>query len=523
MDDGGFIEVARQIRVHPADPFGFRHNWTGREVAAVKEFQNGPLTSYYIALAATCLGWSERALHLAFLLPAAAAILGTYFLALRFCGEPLFAALVTLFCPVFLVSGTTVMADVITLAFFVWAMVLWLRSAEDGSHCFAILSACLIGAASVTRYFPSLTLVPLLFVYSLLRWRDIGWRTLYLAIPLAVFVTYEWVMQSLYGCSLLFLAASTASTMGREGSWFLWRGLTTLCFAGGALAPMVFYAPLLWSRRCLAAGLLAAAIFAGLLAFCGSLGEHPLPGDIRLRLLLASQFSTFVVAGVSVLILVAGDLWRSRDAESVLLALWTLGTLAFCWIFNWSVNGRTILPIAPAVGILIFRRIQQRAGYSPGRHWLAKVVPLLLAGGLAMAVSWADCRFANSTRTAATVILGRYGAEKARVWFIVGWGFYHYMQSYGFKVYETSHPRIGPRDILVVPLNSPGVPDSITAWRSRCTAFDVVSSRIVTTMYPALGAGFYTSQWGPLPFAFGPVPHERYFIVSGAVFNESLR
>jgi hypothetical protein len=31
-------------------------------------------------------------------------------------------------------------------------------------------------------------------------------------------------------------------------------------------------------------------------------------------------------------------------------------------------------------------------------------------------------------------------------------------------------------------------------------------------MSQPLGAGFYASVWGPLPFAFGEVPPERYLI-----------
>ena len=82
--------------------------------------------------------------------------------------QPLLAALATLLCPVFLVSSTTVMSDTMMLAFWVWAMIFWLRSAEGGSHVLALLSACLIAVAALTKYF-AVALVPLLLAYSLLR------------------------------------------------------------------------------------------------------------------------------------------------------------------------------------------------------------------------------------------------------------------------------------------------------------------------------------------------------------------
>ena len=144
IDDTLFLYAARQICAHPADPYGFEVNWDGFDWSMADVTQNGPLASYYIALAASGLGWSETALHLAFLVPAVAAVVGTYFLAVRLCTKPLAAALATLLCPVFMVSSTTVMCDTMMLAFWVWAVVLWLRSAEGGSN--SELPVCVRGA-----------------------------------------------------------------------------------------------------------------------------------------------------------------------------------------------------------------------------------------------------------------------------------------------------------------------------------------------------------------------------------------
>ena len=155
-----------------------------------------------------------------------------------------------------------------------------------------------------------------------------------------------------------------------------------------------------------------------------------------------------------------------------------------------------------------------------GLHLPGKLVPLVLAGLLAVAVSWADARLANTARLAAKEIHSRYRASKSTLWFTGHWGFQYYMESYGFKPYDTQHPRIGPSDVLIVPLNNLNLPPSFMRWYSKCAKFDVASSRLLATMHPAVEAGFYTSEWGLLPFAVGPVPDERYFIASGAVVNE---
>ena len=92
IDDTLFLRAAEQIQKHPADFYGFTMNWLGTPLPMVKDFDNPPLTCYYIALTAAVAGWSEPALHLAFLLPALAAAAGIFVLARRFCRRPWLAA-----------------------------------------------------------------------------------------------------------------------------------------------------------------------------------------------------------------------------------------------------------------------------------------------------------------------------------------------------------------------------------------------------------------------------------------------
>ena len=76
--------------------------------------------------------------------------------------------------------------------------------------------------------------------------------------------------------------------------------------------------------------------------------------------LAAVQAAALIVTGVSVLAAAAVDLYRRRDAGSVLLAAWVAGTFVFATYLNWSVTARTLLPMAPAVAILIVRRLEDR-------------------------------------------------------------------------------------------------------------------------------------------------------------------
>ena len=108
IDDPLFLWIAQQISTQPEDPYGFAVNWYQSSQPMFSIMQNPPLSSYYMALAASLLGWSELAMHGAFLIPAIAAVLGTFFVARRLCNSPLLAALLLLFTPVFFVSATEI-------------------------------------------------------------------------------------------------------------------------------------------------------------------------------------------------------------------------------------------------------------------------------------------------------------------------------------------------------------------------------------------------------------------------------
>ncbi len=120
VDDPLFVWTARQIVEHPLDPYGFSLNWGITRMRMAEVTQNPPLAGYYGALIGRVAGWSDRAWHLGFLLPALAVILGTYRLATHFTRLPLVAAAAMLLTPGFLVSATSVMSDTLMLAFWIW-------------------------------------------------------------------------------------------------------------------------------------------------------------------------------------------------------------------------------------------------------------------------------------------------------------------------------------------------------------------------------------------------------------------
>src|SRR3972149_4343940 len=170
IDDPLFLWTAKQILKEPMDFYGFTGNWFGLNDPADVFIKNPPLASYYIALVALSAGFGETSVHAAFLAPALATAVGTYVLAQRLTDRPLIAALASIATPGFLVSSSTVMCDVMMLAFWVWAVVFWMKGLEEDRPLYLALGGFLVAAASLTKYF-GISLIPLLALYSFLKGR----------------------------------------------------------------------------------------------------------------------------------------------------------------------------------------------------------------------------------------------------------------------------------------------------------------------------------------------------------------
>lgn len=506
MDDPLFIWSARQIHAHPLNPYGFNVNWYGSAAPMWSITQNPPLAAYYLALAAGILGWSEVALHGAFLLPALAVIFGTYRLARRFCDQPLLAALLTLFTPVFLVSSTTVMCDVLMLAFWVWAVVLWVEGTERNSVWLLAGAGLLVALATLTKYFGA-CLIPLLAVYSLMSQRRSGRWAVCLLIPVLALCVWQWATHTLYQHNLLSEAAKYASGLsGFFSGARVVTVMTTLTFTGGCVAAAVFFAPWLWRARTLLA--LAGGVILLSVALYGAgifLQRYAMLKDGAL-LFMHAQIVFWAIGGVFVLALGAADLWVHRDARSWLLALWVFGTFVFTAIFNWTINGRSILPMAPAVGILIARRLQQWP--AKNKNGLSVLIPLAVSALFAFLVARSDFLLASAVRQSALLTHERYGRDGQTLWFQGHWGFQFYMTELGGRIQDMQQSVLHPGDYLAIPLNNCNVNYPAATGEDLSAG----EPRFLTTMNIYIGGGFYSSELGLLPFAFGQVPPENVMV-----------
>jgi hypothetical protein len=516
IDDTLFVYEARQIAQHPLDPFGFKVNWFLDAIPMAYETRNPPLASYYSAAAAVFVGWSERALHLAFLLPALATIWGTYRLAQRLTNSPLLAVAATLLTPGFLVSANSVMCDTMALALWLWAIIFWVEGFELQKPHDLATSAILITLCALTKYF-GIALIPLLAVYSLARQRRLRRWAWYLLLPILALTGYQHWTKAVYGLRIITFAAhiATGVRQGRHAS-ILANALVDLSFVGGCALSAVTFAPFIWPRKKILAVCVLSAL-AGFLISTGriGLGETLGPSDFyRHWFLVGIQLMLFIAAGFSVMALAAEDTWKCRDADSLLLMLWVFGTFVFTGFVNWTINARSVLPLIPAAGILLARRVDALRAPSMRWRWRPAMfaIPLAVAGAVSLWLTWADMELADSARTAATLIEQKTRNQSGTVWFMGHWGFQYYMESFGAHAVVVNDPPHQPGDYLAVA-------ESARLFEMRpefVTSRDVIEIPMrlgITTAQNQVGAGYYSADTGPLPFAIGPVPPERYELI----------
>ena len=511
IDEPLFIWTAQQIQWKPLDFYGFPVNWYGTTMWIAEVMKNPPLASYYIAGVSAIFGFSEPVLHAAFLVPVVALVLGAYRLALSITERPLLAGLLSLFSPVLLICASSVMCDVMMLALWVWAIHLWMRGLRENRGALLLMASALAALSALTKYF-GISLIPLMIVVGFAQKRRAGWWLLSLLIPVAVLGLYQLWTKQLYGRGLLFDAAEYATKFGWHGGGRRFASLVTgLSFTGGAcigMAPFLAYTArrggwITWGT------ILIVAL--ALLLVLDPYEHHRFRNEGGFAAWYFIQMALFTAAGLGVILAAGAELRRWRSPESLLLALWILGTFVFAALLNWSVNGRSIVPLVPAAAMLVARRMDQKTTRRLGWERTALVPAALLA----LLCTWADGSFANTHRWAARQLAERGARYRTTIYINGHWGFQYYLQLAGGRPLDKKNFAGNRGDMIATALNNTNVgvfewpPDSVEVLDHLSR----VPFPFIGTMRMRIHAGFYSDVFGPLPFALGQVPPDEFELI----------
>lgn len=506
LDDPMYVWTAQRIVEHPADFYGMDVNWCYTRQSMARVNENPPLVSYWLAAFGALMGWGESVLHAAMLVPAFLAVAGVWLLALTLEAPPLLAGLGLLAMPGFLVSSTTLMADVFATALWTWAVLAWVRGLQEERAGWLTAGALLSGLCILTK-FVGLALLPLLFAYSLLKSRRLDRRILLLGLPLGLALAYRARMLMRYGVDP-FAAIGSYALEKREAAKasafeLPWLGLAYL---GGACLPALLLAGWIFQRRGLAVcAAFMLAVGVGLF-FAQTFGGHPLRTEQGTRFSLVLHLAAFMTCGAIVLALVLRHLLRERSAEAILLALWVTGIFLFASFFNWSTNIRSLLPATPAVAIVLASELQRKE--SVRGRWIPMAL-LALSTLAGLVVAQGDLAYARSARDAALAVMHEHGKGR-RLWFEGSWGFQYYMDLEGASKINWDHLEVSAGDQMVLPSSNCcliALPPEV-ARPAKDHTFSVYALASTVTA----GAGFYSHILGVVPYVFGIPPDEVYSV-----------
>jgi 4-amino-4-deoxy-L-arabinose transferase-like glycosyltransferase len=521
MDDPMYVWAAEHILNQPLDPYGFDVNWGSKIERMPDAMKNPPLVCYYLAGAMMLLGRSEQALHLAMLLPAVGVILGTYQLAKELGSRPMLASAATLATPVFLLSATTIMCDVGMVCAYVWAVWFWaagMKSDRIGMLCVASL---LIAVSTLTKYF-GVTLFPLLIAHGVIMKRRPGVWLLPLILPVGILLAFHVWTKGLYGYGLLADAAGFArKARWSEGATILGSIITGLSFTGGCCAAIVFLIGVATPRMMIMTAAPVCVVVLALLLTLDPIAAHSIRDAGGIRWMMAIQIAFWAACAVALFAAVAHYIWTNRSADNVMLGCWIAGTVCFAVFVNWNVAARSILPMAPAGAIVAAamwtKRLETGAkAQATWRPWLVLVPGV----GLTVLVCAADAVLARTQRDAAVQItetlaqhLDEVQGPKPKIFFAGHWGFQHYMQQRGATAIDNKRTALAVGDVVILPDNNTGAIRLPRGGSRVAAALRLDPMPLVSTMRLQTGAGFYSDIWGPLPFAIGTVPPERYQVL----------
>jgi 4-amino-4-deoxy-L-arabinose transferase-like glycosyltransferase len=297
-DDPYYLAAAQHAQIDPLHPHQARYVFLG-EMVDMRGFPHPPGNAWTLAALLAILGdVREIPFHAAYAAFSVIAAVAVWSLARRFSTRPLWAALLFLATPAFVVNGNSLESDVPFVALWLASFALWVRAVDHRSV--AALAAAVAALAAASMFaFQAVVAVPILALYLCRQARD--WRPAWAAVlaPLAVI-----------------------------GLWQAWERAT-----GGELP---------------------AAVLTG---YFSTYGLQSLANKLRNAAALAVHLTWIV----SPLLLIGLAVRRARPSreESWLIA-WVLIFFAAALVFFFAGSARYLLPIAAPVAILVANRLDAR-------------------------------------------------------------------------------------------------------------------------------------------------------------------
>jgi hypothetical protein len=429
-----------------------------------------PGNAYLLAGLLTAMGgMQEEAFHAVYALFSLLALIGAYFLALRFTEHPLAATLLVAATPAFLVNGNKLESDLPMLAFLTVGAALLVHR-RFAAAAVALAIAAFFG-------YQTAFVLPVLAVWV---WREARRSPgAWIALALGPILLIAWQLYE--------RAASGAAPAETLAGYFGSYGLLALERKVRSMQALLGHLGLMASPLILIPAFLRAAKAELAVAALGAGAQALLLDGYSVR-----ERALFFIAAWAGLAL----LFHAARKMRQLPALWIVFFFLVAIGVFYAGSARYLLPIAPALGVLV-------ANLRVPRGWLAAGLAANFALGLALAA--AERRDANAYRDiakeAAVLAKGR------RVWSNAEWGLRYYLAEFAGADSLLLQQKVPAGAVIVESSLAAAVP-----YRAEGSRRELLQTAIATddlplrTIGPGSHAGYSSSEFGVLPFGIEPGP-----------------
>lgn len=502
MDGIYFIDVARAKMEEPWRDSVPDYSFAGYHADRFRD-THPPLTAAYLAAVMSVTGGAnEKVLHLSFIPFALLAGVAAYAVARRFVRGSLFATLLMVAAPGFVVMASDFMSDVPLMAFWLAAVAAYIYGVDRGSRGL-LLGAAVFFLLSLFTAYEALALIPLLLLYALLTRRLRLAGVLPLVAPLALFLVYLVVQWRVFGETPRMKTMASEDVFGLGVIRFFPKTSSVLLFLGGTIIFPVAVLAAFWPRRGQYGDYFTLVLlFAFAPLFLWMLGRIPLGESLQMTLLLPP--AGLLVWGT----LTRANQWRrtprhgrSRAPQWIFLGLWLGGILFYMALILYHASVKYLLPAYLPVTLLLADQAALR--FRRGALRVFQAAAVLSTAVLALLVGAADYQLAAAWRDYA-VISEAVAGGPGTVWYTGEFGLRYYLDQKGYRYLLLDDNRPVAGDTIVQPFlpgSHPLAPE--LSKRVEFQEEKVLTGSIpIKIINPPASAGFYGDRWGALPYSF---------------------
>lgn len=506
MDDTFFVWLAQEKLKDPLALGLPDHGYEGNIFPLYLDTHPPLLTSFLSLLIWISGGASELVLHIGFIIFPALAAISMFFLARRFTDSPLTAALLLIVSPGFMVMSGSIMTDVPALSLWLAAIASFIYAVDREDIRLLILTTVFMSLAILTTY-QSLSLIPLLFLYALLR-RHLTLKAMMpLAIGLAVFA----------GIIVLYLQQTGALPklsysigLNLAPTFIANKILSTISVIGGAIVfPLILVMGMLKGRK---EYLYFAGVFSLMAIFFLTRvisGEYSWAAGILQAVFYSAGLLAiyrFFNAGTDAIF--AADR-SAKDRDNIFLILWIAGVLVYSILLLPYASTRYLLPLFPPV-VLMFVS-QARGNFTDRTRWTRfAMAAVACTAATGLAVSIADYQLAGVYRDFAAEQSKELQADGHQLWFAGEFGLRYYLEEDGGKYLtkQDNTPAADDRVVLSHGLIAYFIADDLKNRLQYERSVEYPTAWPVRVEDPGSQAGFYDQFHGNLPWSLSTRPIE---------------